>query len=86
MIRGSLSYLVWPTAQLTSPPRGSRLLFTWPTYFAAGGVDALNLKEVFANRVSDDRRQHKELITCGATGMLRKLSVTPGGSPGSSGA
>ena len=45
---------------------------TWPTYFAARGVDTLNLKEVFADRVSDDRRQHKELITCGATGMLRE--------------
>ncbi len=55
-----------------SPARGPRLLFTWPTYFAVGGVNTLALKEVFADRVSDDRRQHKELITCGATGMLRE--------------
>jgi hypothetical protein len=39
----------------------------------AGGVDTLNLKEVFADRYSDDRCQHEELITCGATGMLREL-------------
>ena len=63
----------WPSYVCALCPRvralrlsRARPLSTWPTYFAVEGVDTLSLKEVFADRVSDDRRQHKELITCGA--------------------